>query len=384
LRVIEEVEPSPPKAQAWARPVTGGTDAGPLGERRSFEDADKPIHYRCPDLRLAASQGKISLLAGLPGAGKGPILDHLAVCFALGLKAFGRFQCEKSRVLLLDCEGWRLTMRRMARMARAMGVDRADLAGVVEVRDVGGVALLTDETYYAIEAARPEVLLLDSYTSAMMSSGLDPNKIEFAQLAQMLAALDTCVVSVAHANKDPKEGEKPTLQQVSGSGALAAMAQTGIVCWHPDGNDDKIVSVACMRAPETRFEPFDVAFRDVEGDGLATDLITKSEARRDEADEERRADAALAGRILSRLVDEPRKARAAIEKIVNKTSSSGRQEVARVLEGLVTAGFVVRESSHKANCEGEYVIAGDAPTAVVFEADGSCRAAPAGPRFRRS
>lgn len=259
--------------------VTAARDDTPsdaLGKRRAFVDADTPIDYLCPGLRLAPNLGgKISLLAGLPGAAKGPTLDHIAVCHAFGLPVFGVYPCREVSVLVLDYEGWRLTMRRMARIARALGYDVARLQERVEVRDVAGMNLLADSTYYALEAAKPGLLCLDSYTTAMLPTGLDPNKIEFANFAMMLASLECATLVNAHANKAPAKGERPTLQQVSGSSALAALAQTGIVTWHPDyDKEPNRVGVACMRAPETGFESFEILFSDP-GGNLALQHVGK-------------------------------------------------------------------------------------------------------------
>lgn len=269
------------RSPAWLKPAAApapAPDGSALGPRLTFADADVPIDYLCHGLRLAPSQGKISLLAGLPGAAKGPILDHLAICFAFGLPAFGRLPCVRSSVLLLDCEGWRLSMRRMARLARAVGLTAGALEQEIDVRNVGSSSLLSDATFYAIQASGAKVVLLDSYTTAMMVTGIDMNKIEFAQLAQMLAALDVLVLVNAHANKAPLAGEKPTLQQVAGSFALAAMAQTGLVSWHPDKDaDPNRVSLACMRTPETPFASFDVAFTDTASGDLAVSMISGAE-----------------------------------------------------------------------------------------------------------
>jgi hypothetical protein len=112
-----------------AKLVADASDASadPLGTRLLQSETRPPLEYYCEGLRLAPSRGKISLIAGMPGAGKGPIADHLAVCFALGLKAFERWPCRKSRVTLLDCEGAELTAERLSRMTRSMGREPTEL-----------------------------------------------------------------------------------------------------------------------------------------------------------------------------------------------------------------------------------------------------------------
>jgi hypothetical protein len=360
----------PFRAPGWTRPVTaaGDDDAGPLGPRSFFDSPEVPLDYFCDGLRLARSNGKISLVAGLPGAGKGPLADYLALCFALGLPAFGRWPCRKSDVLILDCEGTRLTMRRMRRMARALGIDPRELDAVVDVRDVSSLELLTERFGAAVEAHGAEVVILDSYTSAMMATGLDPNKIEFANLAKALGSLDRLVLGVAHANKAPLANERPTLQQVSGSGALAAMAATGIAVWHPNVDTPATIRVACMRAPETAFEPFDVTFHDTPGDGLALELVTASEARKDDA-------ARLtvkANRVLAFMHQHPAFAYTVdalrVPAADGDAKTSGPAIVERVLGAFVRAGVVAYQPDSRS--KGKYALCGDAPEEVAIGADG--------------
>ena len=360
---------------AWARPVDAGD---PLGRALSFADPEVPLTYLCDGLRLAPSNGKISLIAGNPGAGKGPIADHLAVCFAFGLPAFGRFPCTRSRVLLLDAEGARLTMRRMRRMCRALGVDAKALP---DVRDVSGANLLDDRVFYALEAERPEVVVLDSYTSAMMATGLDPNKIEFARLAQMLGALDVLVVAVAHARKPAStaHGERPALADVAGSGALGAMAATAISVWRPDDEAPARVRVGCMRAPETPFATFDVEFTDTPGDGLGV-AVAVAAAAPALGDERRAALETTAARVLAfmRAHSAIPKAATAIADGIGEGGGQGRARVGGILAALERAGFVMRHPSSNARGAGDLQILPGAPEAVAFDASGECQAAARG------
>jgi hypothetical protein len=250
--------------------LAGGED--PLGEPCDVTGDDEPMGYLCEGLRLAPSQGKISVLAGAPGGGKGPIADHLAVAFALGEKAFGEFQCQQTKVLLLDCEGVRLTKRRLRRLTRGMGRLPAELAGQLTVYDTSAKDLVSEDYLEALRAhvvaSGVEVVILDSYTSAMLTSGIDANSPQFALLAKMLGSLGVLVLAVAHANKNAGDGP-PRLGDVAYSGAFAAMAQTAIVVHYPDPEDRESIQVGCARAPETGFAPFEVRFRDVDRDALS-------------------------------------------------------------------------------------------------------------------
>lgn len=370
-----------PATSPW-RAVTGAPAYDALGERRSFADPETPLEYYCAGLRLAPSDGKISLIAGMPGAGKGPIADHLAVCFTFGLPAFGIFPCRKSRVLLLDCEGLWLSMRRIRRMCRALGVDARDIA---DPRNVSGVSLLSDATYYAIEAEAPEVVVLDSYTSAMLATGVDSFKPEFAQLARMLGALGVLVLAVAHANKKPEPGERPTLGHVAGSFALASLAATGIASWHPDYQKaPNRVELGCMRAPEMPFESLAVEFSDVAGDGLAVTAITSRDIRAAEARAAVDERVALANKILtwfrrySQIHQQSREALLKAGLGVNNTD--GREMLSAVLAELADAGFLTLDATHRTHTY--KITSPQATTTVVLDAAG--RFVPGASSFQRA
>jgi KaiC/GvpD/RAD55 family RecA-like ATPase len=272
------------RAEADARggPRIDANDAGdPWAQFASFTAPEEPIAYACEGLRLAPSKGKISVIAGQPGGGKGPIANHLAVCFALGLPAFGIHECRTSRVLLIDCEGSRLTMRRMRRMARGVGRDPADLEGRVLVVDASTIGDMTsdgnqDAIARIVEQHDIDVVILDSYTTAMLASGIESNSPQFALLAQMLGRLDRTVIAVAHANKASARDGEPRLSDIAYSGAFGALAQTAIVLHYPDDTDRHTIRVSCARAPETGFAPFDVRFVDVaETDALTVAVVVR-------------------------------------------------------------------------------------------------------------
>jgi hypothetical protein len=257
-------QPPDPTRSPWDQPM-------------SFLSPEEPIQYLCEGLRLAPARGKISVIAGNPGGGKGPIANHLAVCFALGLKAFGVHQCEQTNVLLIDCEGVRLTMRRLRRLARGLGQDPAQLEGRLVVIDGSTLGdLTTPENQGELERVVRErnigAVLLDSYTTAMLPTGIDSSTPQYAILAQLLARLDVLVLAIAHRSKANAKAGEPALSDIAYSGAFAALAQTAIVVHYPDERDKHCVHVGCARAPETGFAGFDVRFRDGDGDSLIAEI----------------------------------------------------------------------------------------------------------------
>lgn len=239
--------------------------ASPWDSPLSFLEPMPPINYLCEGLRLAPSRGKISVVAGNAGGGKGPIADHLAIAFALGERAFGEHPCQQSNVLLLDCEGVYLTMRRLHRLAAGMGRDPRELEGKLFPIDASTLLDLTsDENQRNLERVVRErnigVVVLDSYTTAMLPTGIDSNSPQYAILAQLLGRLGVLVIVVAHANKASAKMGEPKLSDIAYSGAFGALAQTAIVVHYPDEADKNVISIGCARAPETGFAPFLVRF----------------------------------------------------------------------------------------------------------------------------
>jgi hypothetical protein len=240
----------------------------------SFAAPEREVEYYCEGLRLAPSRGKISVIAGNAGGGKGPIANHLAVCFALGLKAFGEHECERKRVLLIDIEGALLTQRRLRRMARALGHDPATLEGRILHKDASAIGDLTSPDNQeaiadVVKRFDVGVVIVDSYTTAMLASGIDANTPQYAILAQLLGQLGVLAICVGHANKASAKGGEPSLSDLAYSQAFGALAQTALVVHYPDAGDKSRIRIGCARAPETGFAPFDVRFEDTDNDGLA-------------------------------------------------------------------------------------------------------------------
>lgn len=266
-----------------------------LGKSPSWRDPIVPPAYLCEGLRLAPSEGKISLIAGQPGSGKGPIADHLAVCLALGLPAFGAFPCRRTPVLFTDLEGINLTRNRMSRMCRAMGHSPLDLEGWLTMVDASCVSDLTTDAYLSALISTVKdfgigALFLDSYTAAMLRCDVEASSPQYARLAIQLGTLGILVLSVTHAAKSAGAG-RPTLLGIAHSGALAAMAATAIVTHRPDPDDDHLVHVGCARAPETGFAGFDIRFSGAPHEPLAISVVEESlgETRSVEKDRQRMA-----------------------------------------------------------------------------------------------
>lgn len=245
------VDPDAPTPPPGAR--------GALGRVVCWTDPEPPLEWYCEALGIAPSERKVTLIAGDPGSGKGPLAGYLATCFALGVPAFGTMPVKQCNVGILDFEGARLSERRIRSYARGFGRDPAELEGRVHLCDCDPGAAPEEILEWCLER-EVLVLVIDSYMSAMSAYDVDPNAPDYASLARELGSFGIVVIIVAHARKVPqgKRGERPALGEVAGSYALAGMAATAIVLWRPDEDDPTLVRVGCARAPEEAFASFDV------------------------------------------------------------------------------------------------------------------------------
>lgn len=238
----------------------GSSDAAPLWD---WSQPEQPIDWICKQLAIAPSDRKVTIIGGNPGAGKGPLAGYLATCFAVSGLVFGSWPAKRCNVGILDFEGARLSARRIASYARGMGVDPKTIGSRIQLRDASPSSMLDPDLGWVrdwVRAAGIEVLIVDSYTSAASGLGLDPNKLEFGNLALALGSLGICVIIVAHARKPGlgQRGEKPLLGDIAGSAALGGYAATGISVWRPDDDDPALLRIGCMRAPDEWFPSFDI------------------------------------------------------------------------------------------------------------------------------
>jgi len=184
--------------------------------------------------------------------------------------------------------------------------------------------------------------------------------------------LSCLVLGVGHMNKAPLAGERPTLGQLAGSFALAAMAATAITVWRPDEARPTRLRVACARAPETPFAPFDIDFTDLPGDALGVTIADGAAATRDAAAEQREHRAVAADKILAHLKLRgamPQAPRTIADEIGTKPAI-----VAPLLGALERAGFVHCAPNPRGQ-HGLWTRIDGAPDHVVVDDAGAIRAA---------
>jgi bifunctional DNA primase/polymerase-like protein/AAA domain-containing protein len=337
----------------------------------SLATTEAPIDYVFPGLGLAKSKGKITLMAGPAGAGKGPALLRTFVGIATGRGAWD-LPCRRAKCLLLDHEGAYLTRRRVRRICVGLGIDPAELDGWLYIADVSAMSAASDEYRELVEATVStlgvEVLGLDSYTSAMLDAGLEANQPEFALLAKALGQLGVCVVAIAHANKASADREgPPRLSDVAYTGALGAMAQTAIMVRNPDEADLSRVEISCARAPEDRFPTIHAVWTDTDwrdardGEtrgqwlGLKVDVTAPAATEPSKADK-RQAEAEQMRLAIARVVcDVLRGDGSASHTALKSAAHVGAPALDSVLGEMITVGIVERFDTGTCSSNGDKV-----------------------------
>lgn len=356
--------PQPPPAPP--PPPTAGAYAT-LGPPLDFAAEPPPPRWLCEGLGIEAG-AKACAIAGSPHSGKGPFSNLLAICVALGLPFLGH-AVVPGRVLVLDWEtGRRVSQRRFRRMARALGRDPGELTGRVLFHAVSGG--MSPERFQDIDRVVVEqqvtLVIVDSYTSAMMGAGVDANTVEYGRFLQDLGAIaqarDIVIMPIMHARKPTIRGRagatRPTLADVSGTGALGALLQTVIMLWRPDDDRKNEIEVSCARSVEESFRTFMLAWNDIPSPtgqtatsqdpkwGLAAEIIQGEEkvqapglkTANDRRHEERvREDAQNEKDVLAKLSKVPF---ATEKELVDRACAGNRRSFLRVIKRLEAQGLV--------------------------------------------
>lgn len=353
---------------ARAAAVASAPAGEPFPALCRIEDWTAPIperQYMFPALKL--DQGKISVVGGFAGTGKGPFVNLMAVHRAAGLPLFGS-PVRQGHVLFLDAETGEEAKRRLQRISAGLGLPAADVAPYLHF---GTLVPAQDPKMWMWDLARaaeqwPDLLVvLDSYTSAMFASALESADPRYATLAHELGMFSrdkkALVVATMHAKKDV--GAAAALTDIAGTNALAAMTQTAVLLRRPSDKDEFAIEVSCARAPAGRFDPFVVRWEGVEPDPLTCRIVPPSEhpsppptkadakqAKRDEDERIRRAE----------ILDVLSKAGATLPVTEIRRHVTGRHDAVKdSVLALVREGAVIDIGA------GQYTIATGASAAVT-------------------
>lgn len=225
----------------------------------------EPINYVIEGLALGP--GKISTLNGSPGTAKGVMLSLIALCVASGRECLGH-PVRRARVFYCDAETGRLAQTRIKRLARAMGIDLAELQGEGWLAFADAVPPVTDEWLDFLEAQLVDkeigLFIGDSYTSLV---GGEQNESSYAdaawRLGNMSNRLGVTVLASTHARKKPVGGKTPMIDMTSGHGTLVGAQQAQIYVVRPDEGVSTELEYHCVRAGEEGFAPFRIRWSDV-------------------------------------------------------------------------------------------------------------------------
>jgi hypothetical protein len=171
---------------------------------------------------LELCPGRPPMFISDSGVGKTWTLQALALAVATGQPVFGRFPCRKGPVLHLSRDsGLRATKARYQRLARGMGIDRADVVvfpHAMPLTDKTGAFQRKGFEEVAREAERGgySLVILDSLTALCV--GIDENSTDIGEPLRTTTD-DACVWLWAHHTTKNGEGYR-------GSGAIKAAAGT--------------------------------------------------------------------------------------------------------------------------------------------------------------
>jgi hypothetical protein len=230
-----------------------------------------PVQWLCQALDMAP--GPPTLVAGYGFSGKTVALQDFALAVASGTQAWGMFPVRTGRVLHLDYEqGAHLTRLRYQRLARARGIQPADLGDRLAVAVMPQWGLDNDtHDELSLLADGFDVLIVDSFRAA--SPHTDENsseaRIPLDRLTRISEALGVTPIVVHHARKPSQNAQGGARMAVRGSGALYDACGSVLVF---GGEKGEPVTVAHEKARITgRTHPdFRLWIEDVEVDGNPT------------------------------------------------------------------------------------------------------------------
>lgn len=209
-----------PKAPEPAPKVEGGAPPARFVDWDGLMTPLGEVPWLVKELELCP--GRPPMFISDSGVGKTWTLQALALAVATGQPVFGRFACRKGPVLHLSRDsGLRATKARYQRLARGMGIDRADVVvfpHAMPLTDKTGAFQRKGFEEVAREAERGgySLVILDSLTALCV--GIDENSTDIGEPLRTTTD-DACVWLWAHHTTKNGEGYR-------GSGAIKAAAGT--------------------------------------------------------------------------------------------------------------------------------------------------------------
>lgn len=249
----------------------------PILTNHSFKAAKqnkKPIPFLVGDI---IHEKAICVLAGLQESRKSWLMVDLALSLASGTKWLGKYDCKRSRVLIIDQEREiDEMMRRADAIAKARGVIDDVLEGwlIPKASIQPPFRLNVDPSYTQfeklIEETRPNVLLIDSLKaiqSGDINSSNDMQRV-FERLKALRLKYGLTIVILHHENKGRyeaiREKQVVTAEKIEGSGVINQVPEEIFIAVPYDGESSFFHHV--KNSFGVKVPPFLVKVRDVKPD----------------------------------------------------------------------------------------------------------------------
>ncbi len=192
------------------------------------------------------------LMAGDPKIGKSMVMQHLAVCIALGRPAWGSLEVEAGDVLYLDNEGGPRSFRQ--RVLQMMDGEPAPKNLSITRSDQPlGQPLETQLDRWLRSASDPRLVVVDTFSSvAPEARGVNRQQEDYKALAGLadLAAQfpDTLVVVVHHTRKAESDD---VMHRISGSQGMTAATDGNAVLTANFASPRCVLSIRPRNAAES-------------------------------------------------------------------------------------------------------------------------------------
>lgn len=217
--------------------------------------ADELVQKDLPPIRMVVGDclpAGLILLAGDPKAGKSLLMQHLALCIALGEPAWGSLEVESGDVLYIANEGGERSFR--DRLVKMLGGREAPhrmfITGSSEPL---GERLELQLEIWLLQAANPRLIVIDTYSSvAPESTGGNRHQEDYNALAALadLATRfpDTLFVVVHHTRKAESED---VMHRISGSQGMTAATDGNAVLSRHTAARQCVLSIRPRNAEES-------------------------------------------------------------------------------------------------------------------------------------
>ena len=316
-------------ADAWLAEVASSlAEAGPCRRCALPVDSTDEVFAPLPPVDWVAKQlqlapGRPAILAAYGYSGKTVAAQALALAVAAGVPIWGRYPVRDPAVVVhLDFEqGRRATFGRYQRLARGMGLGKADLCGrlrtvVLPARfalDRPGAERILEDV---IAEHRCGLLVIDSYKAGTPHTleNDSAGRASLDMLTRLSERTGCAFLVVHHSGKAPPAGGRRDLREtMRGSSGLFDAA--GLVLVLQPSEDDARpketrVRVRAAKSPADAaggaLEPFGLLIRDVVGDdgdeewGLECRHVVQAEPTSSDVDAFERSKAAILELIRSR------------------------------------------------------------------------------------